>query len=84
MPVLSHLRAIRLRAEGFAVERRVLEEVLGCRCRVSSQATTWRREELKLVPTGTRERMHARGFKPKETQRLAGQTVPGVERALLP
>ncbi|MEX1159154.1 MAG: ImmA/IrrE family metallo-endopeptidase, partial [Thermomicrobiales bacterium] len=52
--------------------------------RVSFQTMIWRLEELKLLPNGTWDDLHSRGFKPNKARELLNLPAPAPERSLLP
>ncbi|MBA2277399.1 MAG: ImmA/IrrE family metallo-endopeptidase [Chloroflexia bacterium] len=52
--------------------------------KVSFQAMIWRLEELKLLPSGTWDKLQNLGFKPGKARDLIGLKAPTPERSLLP
>ena len=52
--------------------------------RVSFQAMIWRLEELKLLPSGTWDKLRSLGFKPSKARELVHLPAPAPERSLLP
>lgn len=51
---------------------------------VSVQALIWRLEELRLLPSGTWDKLRALGFKPAEARSLVGIAPMEPERGVLP
>ncbi|MDP9363046.1 MAG: helix-turn-helix domain-containing protein [Chloroflexota bacterium] len=51
---------------------------------VSVQAMVWRLEELRLLPAGTWDKLHALGFKPAQARELAGLPPMEPARGALP
>lgn len=52
--------------------------------RVAFQSMIWRLEELKLLPSGTWDKLHSLGFKPNKARELANLPASAPERSLVP